>query len=49
MGIKGEMSGTVCVPFTWYMYIYELFITPVKLVTYYLFDIRGAKQSLPNK
>ena len=22
MGIKGEMSGTVCVPFTWYMYIY---------------------------
>ena len=26
MGIKGEMSGTVCVTFTWYMYIYELFI-----------------------
>ena len=25
MGIKGEMSGTVCVTFTWYMYIYELF------------------------
>ena len=23
--------------------------TPVKLVTYYLFDIRGAKQGLPNK
>ena len=22
MGIKGEMSGTVCVTFTWYMYIY---------------------------
>ena len=21
MGIKGEMSGTVCVTFTWYMYI----------------------------
>ena len=26
MGIKGEMSGTVCVTFTWYMYICELFI-----------------------
>ena len=26
MGIKGEMSGTVCVTFTWYMCIYELFI-----------------------
>ena len=28
MGIKGEMSGTVCVTFTWdmYIYIYELFI-----------------------
>ena len=26
MGIKGEMSGTVCVTFIWYMYIYELFI-----------------------
>ena len=25
------------------------FGTPVKLVIYYLFDIRGAKQSLPNK
>ena len=25
------------------------FLTPVKLVTYYLFDIRGAKQSIPNK
>ena len=22
MGIKGEMSGTVCVTFTWYMYIW---------------------------
>ena len=22
MGIKGEMSGTVCVTFTWDMYIY---------------------------
>ena len=22
MGIKGEMSGTVCVTFTWHMYIY---------------------------
>ena len=22
MGIKGEMSGTVCVTFTWYLYIY---------------------------
>ena len=27
MGIKGEMSGTVCVTFTWYMYIYELFFS----------------------
>ena len=26
MGNKGEMSGTVCVAFTWDMYIYELFI-----------------------
>ena len=28
MGIKGEMSGTVCVTFTWdmYIYIYELFL-----------------------
>ena len=26
MGSKGEMSGTVCVTFTWYMGIYELFI-----------------------
>ena len=26
MGIKGEMSGTVCVTFTWDIYIYELFI-----------------------
>ena len=30
IGIKGEMSGTVCVTFTWdiyiYIYIYELFI-----------------------
>ena len=26
MGIKGEMSDTVCVTFTWDMYIYELFI-----------------------
>ena len=26
MGIKGEMSGTVFVTFTWDMYIYELFI-----------------------
>ena len=22
IGIKGEMSGTVCVTFTWYIYIY---------------------------
>ena len=26
MGIQGEISGTVCVTLTWYMYIYELFI-----------------------
>ena len=32
MGIKGEMSGTVCVTFTWYMYIYELFIAFVCFV-----------------
>ena len=34
MGIKGEMSGTVCVTFTWYMYIYiyELFIAFVSFV-----------------
>ena len=36
MGIKGEMSGTVCVTFTWYMYIYELFITFVCFVVYSL-------------
>ena len=32
MGIKGEMSGTVCVTFTWYMYIYELSIAFVCFV-----------------
>ena len=32
MGIKGEMSGTVCVTFTWYMYVYELFIAFVCFV-----------------
>ena len=32
MGIKGEMSGTVCVTFTWYMYIYELIIAFVCFV-----------------
>ena len=32
MGIKGEMSGAVCVTFTWYMYIYELFIAFVCFV-----------------
>ena len=34
MGIKGEMSGTVCVTFTWdmYIYIYELFIAFVFLL-----------------
>ena len=32
MGINGEMSGTVCVTFTWYMYIYELFIAFVCFV-----------------
>ena len=32
MGIKGEMSGTVCVTFTWYMYIYEVFIAFVCFV-----------------
>ena len=32
MGIKGEMSGTVCVTFTWYMYIYELCIALVCFV-----------------
>ena len=32
MGIKGEISGTVCVTFTWYMYIYELFIAFVCFV-----------------
>ena len=32
MGIKGEMSGTVCVTFTWYMYIYQLFIAFVCFV-----------------
>ena len=32
MGIKGEMSGTVGVTFTWYMYIYELFIAFVCFV-----------------
>ena len=32
MGIKGEMSGTVCVTFTWYMYIYELLIAFVCFV-----------------
>ena len=36
MGIKGEMSGTVCVTFTWdmyiYIYIYELFIAFVCFV-----------------
>ena len=36
MGIKGEMSGTVCVTFTWdmyiYIYIYELFIAFVSFV-----------------
>ena len=32
MGIKGEMSGTVCVTFTWYMFIYELFIAFVCFV-----------------
>ena len=25
MGIKGEMSGTVCVTFTWYMYIWVVY------------------------
>ena len=35
MGIKGEMSGTVCVTFTWYMYIYELFITQTQTQTFY--------------
>ena len=34
MGIKGEMSGTVCVTFTWYMYIYELFIAFVCFVVW---------------
>ena len=36
IGIKGEMSGTVCVTFTWdiyiYIYIYELFIAFVVLL-----------------
>ena len=32
MGIKGEMFGTVCVTFTWYMYMYELFIAFVCFV-----------------
>ena len=34
MGIKGEMYGTVCVTFTWdmYIYIYELFIAFVSFV-----------------
>ena len=34
IGIKGEMSGTVCVTFTWdiYIYIYELFIAFVCFV-----------------
>ena len=26
MGIKGEMSGTVCVTFTWDMYIYNVWV-----------------------
>ena len=34
MGIKGEMSGTVCVTFTWDMYIYELFIAFLLFVHY---------------
>ena len=37
MGIKGEMSGTVCVTFTWYMYIYGLFIAFVSFVVCSLF------------
>ena len=32
IGIKGEMSGTVCVTFTWEIYIYELFIAFVCFV-----------------
>ena len=32
IGIKGEMSGTVCVTFTWDIYIYELFIAFVCFV-----------------
>ena len=32
MGIRGEMSDTVCVTFTWDMYIYELFIAFVCFV-----------------
>ena len=34
IGIKGEMSGTVCVTFTWdiYTYIYDLFIAFVCFV-----------------
>ena len=32
MGIKGDMSGTVCVTFTWDMYTYELFIAFVCFV-----------------
>ena len=32
-----------------YVAVMSDWMTPVKLVTYYLFDIRGAKQSLPNK
>ena len=32
IGIKGEMSGTVCVTFTWDIYIYQLFIAFVCFV-----------------
>ena len=43
MGIKGEMSGTVCVKFTWdmYIYIYELFIAFVSFVVFSLLLLDG--------
>ena len=34
MGIKGEMSGTVCVTFTWDMYIYMSCLYPLFLLLF---------------
>ena len=34
MGIKGEMSGTVCVTFTWDMYIYMSCLSPLFLLLF---------------